>query len=72
MKKTTTTARKAKTASRAKTRRTPVTTYVPVSDNIYHDGSSYRVRVSVNGTKYSKNFSSKKLAIQYRNQLQNM
>ena len=51
MKKTTTTARKAKTASRAKTRRTPVTTYVPVSDNIYHDGSSYRVRVSVNGTK---------------------
>ncbi len=72
MKKQTTTARKAKTASRAKTRRTPVTTYVPVSDNTYHDGSSYRVRVSVNGTKYSKNFSSKKQAIQYRNQLQSL
>ena len=39
-----------------KTRRTPKTTYVPVSNNVYHDGSSYRVRVSVNGTKYSKNF----------------
>jgi hypothetical protein len=36
---------------------------------VYHDGSSYRVRVSVNGTKYSKNFSNKKTAITYRNQL---
>lgn len=73
MKKTTTkTARKSKMTVKAKTRRTPVTTYVPVSDNIYHDGSSYRVRVSVNGTKYSKNFSSKKQAIQYRNQLQSI
>ena len=51
------------------TRRTPKTTYVPVSNNVYHDGSSYRVRVSVNGTKYSKNFSSKRNAITYRNQL---
>ena len=50
--------------------RETVTTYVPVSDNIYHDGSSYRVRVSLNGTKYSKNFSSKRAAVQYRNQLQ--
>jgi hypothetical protein len=51
------------------TRRQQVTTYVPVSDNIYHDGSSYRVRVSVNGTKYSKNFSSKRKAVQFRNEL---
>lgn len=50
-------------------RRNTVTTYVPVSDNIYHDGSSYRVRVSVNGTKYSKNFSSKRKAVQFRNEL---
>ena len=50
-------------------RRQTVTTYVPVSDNIYHDGSSYRVRVSIEGTKYSKNFSSKRKAIQYRNEL---
>ena len=52
-----------------KTRRTPKTTYVPVSNNVYHDGSSYRVRVSVNGTKYSKNFSNKRKAIVFRNQL---
>ena len=52
-----------------KTRSTTKTTYVPVSNNVYHDGSSYRVRVSVNGTKYSKNFSNKKTAITFRNQL---
>ena len=51
------------------TRRQQVTTYVPVSDNIYHDGSSYRVRVSIDGTKYSKNFSSKRKAVQFRNEL---
>lgn len=51
------------------TRRQTVTTYVPVSDNIYHDGSSYRVRVSINGKKYSKNFSSRRKAVQYRNEL---
>ena len=52
-----------------KTRRTPKTTYVPVSNNVYHDGSSYRVRVSINGTKHSKNFSNKKTAITFRNRL---
>jgi hypothetical protein len=50
-------------------RPTTVTTYVPVSDNIYHDGSSYRVRVSIEGVKFSKNFSSKRKAVQYRNEL---
>lgn len=49
------------------TRRT--TKYSSVGNNIYHDGSSYRVRVSVNGTKYSKNFSSRKQAVAYRNEL---
>lgn len=52
------------------TNRQTVTTYVPVSDNIYHDGSSYRVRVSINGKKYSKNFSNKRKAVSYRNELQ--
>jgi hypothetical protein len=51
------------------TSRQTVTTYVPVSDNIYHDVSSYRVRVSINGTKYSKNFSNKRKAVAYRNEL---
>lgn len=50
-------------------RQTPKTTYVAVSSNVYFDGSSYRVRASVKGTKYSKNFSSKRNAIAYRNQL---
>jgi hypothetical protein len=48
-----------------------VTTYVPVSDNIYHDGYSYRVRVSVNGNKVSKNFRTKKDALAFRKQLWN-
>ena len=61
----TTTGRSKKTA----TRQTPKTTYVAVTSNVYFDGSSYRVRASVNGTKYSKNFSNKKTAITYRNQL---
>lgn len=52
--------------SRSRSRKT---TYTAVSNNVYHDGSSYRVRASVNGTKYSKNFSSRKQAIAFRNQL---
>lgn len=43
--------------------------YTAVTNNIYHDGSSYRVRVSVSGTKYSKNFSTRKQAVAYRNSL---
>ena len=43
--------------------------YEAVSKNVYFDGSSYRTRVSVNGSKYSKSFQSKKKAISYRNQL---
>lgn len=50
-------------------KRTPVTTYVPVSHHIYYDGNSYRVRVSVNGTRYSQNFSSKKKAFAFRKTL---
>jgi hypothetical protein len=55
--------------SATKSRRNTVTTYVPVASNIYHDGTSYRVRVITNGTKNSKNFSSKRAAVQYRNSL---
>jgi hypothetical protein len=47
-----------------------VTTYVPIADNIYHDGYSYRVRVRVQGETVSKNFSNKRKAIAYRNELQ--
>lgn len=45
------------------------TVYVPVSNNIYFDGTSYRVRATVNGEKYSKNFTSKKKAFAYRKSL---
>ena len=58
-----------KKTTTSKVTRTPVTTYVPVSHHIYHDGTSYRVRVSVNGTRYSQNFSSKKKAYAFRKSL---
>ena len=58
-----------KTTTLKKTRRTPVTTYVPVASNVYFDGTSYRVRVIKNGVRNSKNFSSKRAAMQYRKQL---
>ncbi len=40
--------------------------YEFISDNVYYDGTSYRVRVSVNGNRISKNFSSKKAALAFR------
>lgn len=46
-----------------------VTTYVPISHHIYFDGFSYRVRVNVNGTRYSKNFPSQKKAYAFRKSL---
>lgn len=45
--------------------------YTPVSHHIYFDGSSYRVRASINGEKYSKNFTSKKQAYAFRKSLLN-
>lgn len=51
--------------------KTTVSTYQPVSHHIYHDGYSYRVRASVNGTRYSQNFSSKKKAMEFRKQILN-
>lgn len=50
-------------------RNQPLTTYVPVDKNIYNDGVSYRVRITMNGTKYSKNFSNKRSAVVYRNKV---
>lgn len=67
MKKTTAkVSRRTGSKSATKTRRT---TYVAVTNNVYYDGTSYRVRVSKDGVKYSKNFSSKRNAITYRNQM---
>lgn len=49
--------------------KTASSTYSRIGDNIYFDGYSYRVRVSVDGVRYSKNFSSKNKAYAYRKQL---
>lgn len=51
---------------------TPKTTYIPVSKNIYNTGTSYRVRVSVNGETVSINTPSKKEAYRVRKQLLEM
>ena len=51
------------------TKRTSKKTYLAISNNIYHDGTSYRVRVQRDGNKMSYNFNSKRKAITYRNQL---
>lgn len=44
-------------------------TYSSVGKNIYFDGTSYRVRMILNGERYSKNLSSKRAAVMYRNSL---
>jgi hypothetical protein len=41
-------------------------TYYPITNNIYYDGSSFRVRVRVEGKTQSWNTPSKKKAIKYR------
>lgn len=59
-----------KTKKSANARRaTPKTVYVSIGSNVYYDGSSYRVRMTMDGTRISKNFGSKKNALSYRNQL---
>ena len=52
---------------KTRTRTTAKTTYVPVATNVYFDGNSYRVRVTRNGKRTSKNFTSKRNAISFRN-----
>ena len=51
------------------TQSTPLTVYKSVGPNIYFDGTSYRVRMILNGERYSKNVSSKRAAVIYRNSL---
>lgn len=51
------------------TQSTPLTVYRSVGPNIYFDGTSYRVRMILNGERYSKNVSSKRAAVIYRNSL---
>lgn len=41
-------------------------TYYPIDKNIYYDGSSFRVRVRIEGKTQSWNTPSKKKALKYR------
>lgn len=50
-------------------RRNTKTIYVPVENHIYFDGLSYRVRVSRDGIRSSKNFDDKKKAREFRDKL---
>lgn len=43
--------------------------YASVAKNIYRDGTSYRARVSVNGIRESRNFRTKREAIEWRNRM---
>ena len=43
--------------------------YYPIMDNIYYDGSSFRVRVRVNGETKSWNTPDKKKAVKFRDRL---
>ena len=47
---------------------TPKVNYKPIANNIYHDGYSYRARITVNGKCNSRNFTSKTAAIRWRNE----
>jgi hypothetical protein len=60
----------AKTKSRTSAKKAaPKTDYVYVGENIYQSNESYRVRVTINGTRKSKNFTSMRKAIQWRNEI---
>ena len=41
--------------------------YLPITDHVYFDGTSFRVRFIINKIKHSKNFNNKKDAIKYKN-----
>ena len=45
------------------------TIYLPLTDHIYNDGVSFRVRMIKDGKKISKNFHKAKQAIKFRDSL---
>jgi hypothetical protein len=58
-----------KKTNKAKSLKTENNNYTRTGNNIYFDGYSYRVRVSVNGKRISKNFPTKAAAMRYRKEL---
>lgn len=59
---------KAKRKAKAR-RRHSTTMYVPVADNVYYDGYSFRVRVTKNKKRTSVNFKHINDAVRFRNKL---
>jgi hypothetical protein len=57
--------RKTRTAKKA----APKTDYKPVAENIYQSNESYRVRLTIGGNRYSRNFTSRTKAVQWRNEM---
>ena len=43
--------------------------YIPITHHVYYDGSSFRVRVRIDGCTYSWNSQDKKKALEYRDYL---
>ena len=41
--------------------------YLPITDHVYFNGFSFRVRFIKNGIKYTKNFLTRRTAIKYKN-----
>jgi hypothetical protein len=56
----------------SKPQRNTKTIYRPLTKHIYHNGTSYRVRVIKNGVKHSKNFVDEREARLYRERLLNL
>ena len=56
-------------ASKKSTTKNNSSKYARVAPNIYRDGSSFRVRVSVNGVRLSRNLETKTAAIRWRNEM---
>lgn len=58
-----------KKSSSKNQKKNSLTIYVPVSNHIYNYGSSYRIRVSINGKTVSVSTKTKKEAYRVRKQL---
>jgi hypothetical protein len=50
-------------------KRNTVTVYAPITDNVYYDGFSYRVRVTRDYNRTSVNFRKMKDALKFRDKL---
>jgi hypothetical protein len=59
----------ATTKKRTAKKATPKTDYTFVTENIYRSNESFRVRLTIEGRRYSRNFTSQRKATQWRNEM---